>query len=386
MAKGDMKDNVQQVALDSIVQSKWDVRRYEENEEYFNALKKSIQKDGLLNPLTVIMDANKNYMLVAGRRRFRACKELGIKSVPVFVKGSDELEWEVRKVTLIENIHRRALKDTEKGFGILAVYEAAGYTKDQAIQGVKRIHNEAQRDKTISPEGTHDLSLNTSSHATFRKQLENTFKPDDKFRDICESIGYSPNRQYQFLQIVMKLKEEVLDKTERLGLSTAKKTLLTHSGLQQHPKIVKQLATEIQHKPIEQARAKVYQTVRDLETGALEKDGKSYVIHDSMREKISENKPIPAAASYYLPIMGAFLKIIHPLTGRQLSRGETEYTDDMIKAAKPHQLALVKSLGHRELLSLNNNMISLNQAINQILDIIDQEFETREKKKEMIKE
>jgi hypothetical protein len=76
---------------------------------------------------------------------------------------------------------------------------------------------------------------------------------------------------------------------------------------------------------------------------------------------------------------------MYPLTGRPLAKGEYEYTEEMIRHTKEHQLNLLKAVDKRELLSLNNSLISLNQTVTQILDLIDLEFEAREKKEELLK-
>src|SRR6185436_16269448 len=121
--------------------SKWDVRKYPEREEEYNALMQSIQQDGLLNPLTVMNLNNGTYLLVAGRRRLKASIELGLKSVPVYVKSETSEDWENDLVTVVENLHRRELKVYERAYGILHAYTIAGYTKEEALSGTKYLHN-----------------------------------------------------------------------------------------------------------------------------------------------------------------------------------------------------------------------------------------------------
>jgi hypothetical protein len=391
----EMKDKMLEIPIGQIVQTEWDVRRYPEDEEKLDALAKSIQADGLLNPLTVLKNDVGNYTLVAGRRRLKACIKLGMKSVPAFIKADKDKQenWQTDAVTVIENLHRRELNNAERAYGIMRIYQIAGFTRLQAIQGTKYLHNERVKaakeikDKEIAKWEGKQLDTQLTSHdsintSTFKSEF--TFKPDDKFRKVCATVGYSAVRQYQLLQLATDITEKNLEKTEKKGLSMQKQTLLTNSTLREHPQVVKQLIDEIADKPMDQARARVNQVVHDIRTGTIEKEGNDYKVYDHLREKV-DNKTVPEPHRYYLPILGAYLKIMYPLTGRPLTRGEFEYSPEMIKHAREHQINLIKSVDHRELLALNNNLISLNETVTQILDIIDQEFESREKKEEMLK-
>ena len=50
-------------------------------------------------------------------------------------------ETDIKIIAVNENLHRNELKDVEKGFGILSIYESKGYTGDQAIMGTNSIDN-----------------------------------------------------------------------------------------------------------------------------------------------------------------------------------------------------------------------------------------------------
>ena len=79
--------------------------------ESLNELKSSIQQNGLLQPLLVRRQGQR-YELIAGERRFRAVRELGLATVSVIVKEASDvksLEW-----ALIENIQRENLNPMEE--------------------------------------------------------------------------------------------------------------------------------------------------------------------------------------------------------------------------------------------------------------------------------
>jgi len=85
----------------------------ERNSEYLRVdtdvetLKKSIEKVGLINPLTV----NKNNELLAGSRRFQAITDLGWDEVHVHVVDRDLLEQEL--ISIDENLVRTPLNKLE---------------------------------------------------------------------------------------------------------------------------------------------------------------------------------------------------------------------------------------------------------------------------------
>ncbi len=71
------------------------------------SLKRSIEKVGLINPLTI----NKENELLAGARRFKACEALGWSEVPVHVVDRQSLEQEL--ISIDENLVRKPLAGLE---------------------------------------------------------------------------------------------------------------------------------------------------------------------------------------------------------------------------------------------------------------------------------
>lgn len=67
----------------------------------------SIKSVGLIHPLTV----NKENLLLAGGRRYHACRLLGMEEVPVVVVDKDEMEQEL--ISIDENIVRKPLDKME---------------------------------------------------------------------------------------------------------------------------------------------------------------------------------------------------------------------------------------------------------------------------------
>ncbi len=67
----------------------------------------SIKENGLLQPITVRKTDKKQYQIIAGERRFRACQLLQMEKIPAIVMEMDDVRS--AQLALIENIQREDL-------------------------------------------------------------------------------------------------------------------------------------------------------------------------------------------------------------------------------------------------------------------------------------
>ena len=85
--------------------------REDYNEEALDELADSIRIHGIIQPLTVRKLQEGKYQLIAGERRFRAAKLVGLAEVPVFIRTANDEE--MLEIALIENIQREDLNPIE---------------------------------------------------------------------------------------------------------------------------------------------------------------------------------------------------------------------------------------------------------------------------------
>ena len=86
------------------------------DDDALNQLADSITENGLLQPIAVRPQGLGRYSIVAGERRWRACRMAGLTEVPVVVKDvSDEQAMEL---ALVENLQREDLDPVEEAAGI----------------------------------------------------------------------------------------------------------------------------------------------------------------------------------------------------------------------------------------------------------------------------
>lgn len=94
---------VQEIELDKIA-AKEQVRTVF-SESALDKLAESIQKQGLLNPITVYFE-NGKYFIICGERRYRASRKIGAKTIKVIVRDKPKNEFERIAMQVVENLHR----------------------------------------------------------------------------------------------------------------------------------------------------------------------------------------------------------------------------------------------------------------------------------------
>jgi ParB family chromosome partitioning protein len=98
------------------------------SEDKLAELAASIKEHGVVQPIVVRPGGDGSYELVAGERRWRACRKLGIKRIPAVVK--DVSEREMAEIALIENIQREDLNPVEEAVAYKALIEEYGLTQE----------------------------------------------------------------------------------------------------------------------------------------------------------------------------------------------------------------------------------------------------------------
>jgi len=83
-----------EIEISKIDISKWDARKSEEEDEDIEALMRSIEKDGFMNPILVTPREDR-YLLLAGRRRLNAFKLLGRKTIDAVLKHDIKDEGDI---------------------------------------------------------------------------------------------------------------------------------------------------------------------------------------------------------------------------------------------------------------------------------------------------
>ena len=104
-------------------------------DEALQELSESIRSYGILNPLTVRRRSG-HYELVAGERRLRAAKLIGLREVPCML--IDVNMEDAGLIALVENLQRRDLNFLEEANGIRQLIRMFGLSQEEAARRIGR--------------------------------------------------------------------------------------------------------------------------------------------------------------------------------------------------------------------------------------------------------
>ncbi|MEN8191097.1 MAG: ParB/RepB/Spo0J family partition protein [Thermodesulfobacteriota bacterium] len=120
--------------VDKIVPNQFQPRTHFDDES-LQELADSISEKGVIQPLVVTSNGDGSYGLIAGERRLRASKQIGLDTVPVVIRdvsGEDEL----LELALIENVQRKDLNPIEEAEAYEKLIKVFSYTQEQAAERV----------------------------------------------------------------------------------------------------------------------------------------------------------------------------------------------------------------------------------------------------------
>lgn len=127
------------VDIDRIVPRK-DQPRKVFDESALQELTDSIAIHGILQPLLVRPIGDGHYELIAGERRLRAAKKVGLAEIPVMVKEFEDNT--AREASLIENLQREDLNPIEEAIAYREMVHVHAYTQEELASkiGKSRAH------------------------------------------------------------------------------------------------------------------------------------------------------------------------------------------------------------------------------------------------------
>lgn len=113
-----------------------DQPRHDFDEQALSELAESITMHGLLQPLLVRPLIGGGYQIVAGERRYRACRMAGLTEIPVIIR--ELTDSETVQLALIENLQRENLNPIEEAMGFKSLIEEYGFSQEEVARTVGR--------------------------------------------------------------------------------------------------------------------------------------------------------------------------------------------------------------------------------------------------------
>ncbi|HHX50363.1 MAG TPA: ParB/RepB/Spo0J family partition protein [Clostridia bacterium] len=104
------------------------------DQEKLQELASSIKEHGVVQPIVVRRLPEGEYRIVAGERRWRACKQLKLATIPAIIK--DYSDREVTEIALIENVQREDLNPLEEAVAYKMLVEEFDLTQEELSQRI----------------------------------------------------------------------------------------------------------------------------------------------------------------------------------------------------------------------------------------------------------
>lgn len=124
--------NIEEIKID-LISPNSDQPRKTFDKDRMNALTLSIQEHGIVQPI-VVRSYDKGYQIIAGERRWRAAKNVGLSTVPCVVKEYDDST--VAEIALVENLQREDLNDIEEALAYTLLMEKYSFTQEKISEAV----------------------------------------------------------------------------------------------------------------------------------------------------------------------------------------------------------------------------------------------------------
>ena len=112
----------------NLIKSNEEQPRKSFDDEKILELAESIRSNGIIQPL-VLKKVDNEYIIVAGERRWRAAKSIGLKEVPAIIMNLTEKQ--ILEISLIENIQREDLNSIEEALAYKKLINDFNLTQEE---------------------------------------------------------------------------------------------------------------------------------------------------------------------------------------------------------------------------------------------------------------
>ena len=190
--------------IDRIVTNSNQPRKYFDNEK-MSELKDSIKNSGLIQPITVRKISNGKYEIIAGERRYRACRELGMGNISAIeINAGDARGYEL---SVLENIQREDLNPIEEAESYLMLMEVYGYTQEKLSEKLGKTRSSLSNKMRILklPGSVKEMVKRgeiSYGHARTLLSLSDQKKIESAAKEIIDK-GYSVRETEKRVKVIM---------------------------------------------------------------------------------------------------------------------------------------------------------------------------------------
>lgn len=209
-------ETIIKVPLDSIKMNPFQPR--EEFEAATLAeLSESIKNHGIIHPI-IIRKAGNQYQLIAGERRLRAAKLIGLKDIPAIIKDVDGIE--VAELSLIENLQRKDLNPLEEACAYNILQLKFGLTQEEISQRVGKSRSEVANVMRLLnlPQNIKD-SISSGEITKGHARAMLSIKDEDEIQKVFKKVkekNLSVRQTEILVQNILMKKEKIFRKKQNI--------------------------------------------------------------------------------------------------------------------------------------------------------------------------
>lgn len=239
---GSREGQIEELDMELISPNPYQPRKYFD-EQALEELASSIKKYGLIQPIVVLKKDEFAYILIAGERRYRACKLLKKEQIKALVLNVDDIG--LRELALIENIQRENLNPIELAHSYKELLEIHNITQERLAEIIHKSRSQIANTLRLLSlnKDTQELIVEgkiTQGHAKVLVGLNNedekmivdtimgqklSVREAEKLIKNFKTSSHLDTKKSNFKKIVSVNMQNLKDKINQLGLSAEIKNL-----------------------------------------------------------------------------------------------------------------------------------------------------------------
>ncbi len=238
---------VKEIPVDKIIPSPYQPRTVFDDERIIE-LSQTIKTHGIIQPIIVRLTDN-GYEIIAGERRWRAVKVLGLDTIPAIIKNYNEAQ--TASIALIENLQREGLTAIEEASAYKKLIEIHGLTQESLAQrlgkGQSTIANKLRLLNLSHP--VQESLMNrkiTERHARALLSLHDYNVQEKILAEILDKEFNVKQTEIRIKQYLDKLTEKNDDRTKPKRVAFSRDLRIAMNTIRQSIDMVKQTGLSIE--------------------------------------------------------------------------------------------------------------------------------------------